>query len=372
MDIPPTAAQATPVGSAKVLDMTNVSTNGSGRDGQDALQKEMLAIAQERRELIKSGAVKGYTYVDQQEAQLNTGHRIPVVGLGTWKAAKGEVHAAVVTALKAGYRHIDCAAVYGNEHEVGAAFHEVFQEGHLGREEVFVTSKLWNTEHAPSRVEAACRKTLSDLQLSQLDLYLIHWPSSLVPGPEVSPPLIDTWRAMEQLVDKGLVRSIGVSNFSSKKMEALIAEARIKPAVLQVEAHTYFRNTALLQWCQAHGIHFTAYSPLGSPDSASIMGRGADTPSPMKDPVVVQVAERLGRSPAQVMLRWGVQRGTSVLPKSVNPGRIAANLDLFSWSLSEADMQALEAIPTQIRMVAGTFLTHASGPYKTLQDLWDE
>ncbi|GFH26975.1 low CO2-induced aldose reductase [Haematococcus lacustris] len=225
MDTPPTAAQATPVGSAKVLDMTNVSTNGSGPDGQDALQKEMLAIDQERRELIKSGAVKGYTYVDQQEAQLNTGHRIPVVGLGTWKAAKGEVHAAVVTALKAGYRHIDCAAVYGNEHEVGAAFHEVFQEGHLGREEVFVTSKLWNTEHAPSRVEAACRKTLSDLQLSQLDLYLIHWPSSL-----------------------GLVRSIGVSNFSSKKMEALIAEARIKPAVLQVEAHTYFRHHG--PWCR--------------------------------------------------------------------------------------------------------------------------
>mmetsp|Transcript_33914 Transcript_33914/g.85837 ORF Transcript_33914/g.85837 Transcript_33914/m.85837 type:complete len:328 (-) Transcript_33914:297-1280(-) len=320
-----------------------------------------------------TSASEQYTIVgDQPRAQLNTGHSIPLVGLGTWKAAKGEVKQAVIAAVRAGYRHIDCAAIYGNEHEVGEALAQLWAEGVVRREDIFVTSKLWNSEHAPERVEGALRKTLADLGLEWLDLYLIHWPSSAVPGPTVTPPLIDTWRAMEGLVDKGLVRSIGVSNFSAPKLQGLLDQARIKPAVNQVEAHPYWRNGALLAWCRARGIHVTAYSPLGSPDSAAIMQRDASIEGPLKDAAVADVGARLGRNAGQVLIRWGVQRGTSVLPKSVKPERIASNLDVVSWSLPEPDFQRISTLATQVRMVAGTFLLTPQGPYKTLEDLWEE
>lgn len=234
-----------------------------------------------------------------------------------------------MAAVRAGYRHIDCASIYQNEHEVGQALAEVLSEGVVSRQQLFITSKLWNTDHAPDRVAAACRKTLADLRLSYLDLYLIHWPVTPTPGPELVPDIGTTWVAMEALVREGLVRSIGVSNFSATKLQRLLlCPARVvAPAVNQVEVHPYFRNDALIAWCRGHGIHVTAYSPLGSPDSGAIFKRKF-SPSLMQDPVVVDVASKMEKSPAQVLVRWALQHGTSVLPKSSNPQRIKANLQV--------------------------------------------
>ena len=185
------------------------------------------------------------------------------------------MRSSVSEALKAGYRHVDCAAYYANEGEVGDALQSALAGGVCTRGDLFVCSKLWNADHGRSKVEAACRKSLAALKLDYLDLYLVHWPISGNAGPAVSPTLADTWAGLEDLVSKGLVRSIGLSNFSSAKVAHLLQAARIAPAVLQCECHPFFRQSALREWCRGEGIHFTAYSPLGSPDSAAILHRSA-------------------------------------------------------------------------------------------------
>ncbi|KXZ56565.1 hypothetical protein GPECTOR_1g507 [Gonium pectorale] len=353
--------------SAQIHDYTNL------KQLSDEQKAELRALEQAEP---GAGAADdaGYRIVDNQpSARLLSGFSIPLVGLGTWKSAKGEVGAAVATALRQGYRHIDCARIYQNEHEVGEALAAVLSEGVVRREEVFITSKLWNTDHEPSRVEAACRRTMEDLRVSYLDLYLMHWPVSGNSGPEVVPALEDTWAAMEALVrgTRGLVRTIGVSNFSIVKLERLLKKARIVPAVVQ--AHPYWRNDALRRWAADRGIHLTAYSPLGSPDSAAITKRDeATVRSPLKDEVVAQAAQALGKSPAQVLIRWAVQRGTSVLPKSVQPGRIRSNLDVFDWEIPADLYDKLCSLEYQHRMVDGGFFISPQGPYRTLQDLWDE
>lgn len=408
-------------------------------------------------------------------------------------------------AVRAGYRHIDCAAIYANEKEVGRALARVLAEGVVTREQLFVTTKLWcarglgrislaclacrhgpwgtlpcillirprpagrsrvrrrNSDHG--RVEAACRRSLRDLQLSYIDLYLIHWPVSGNSGAEVQPPLAATWAAMEALHETSLARAIGVSNLSAAKLGRLLQGCRVRPAVnqvcvaspggggaarrmqarrspsrrhttarsslLQVEAHPYFRNERLLQFCAQQGVHVTAYSPLGSPDSAGMFKRQA--PALLQEPLLLQLAAKYGKStgqvrgrpapgvgvgscnqagwalirglmhqlpagrrpglyaaqldgsrPAappccpplhrapQVLIRWGVQRGTSVLPKSTNPARIRANIEVFDWSLGREDFDRLSALATQQRMVDGSFWLSPGGPYRTLRDLWDE
>jgi alcohol dehydrogenase (NADP+) len=204
---------------------------------------------------------------------------MPAIGLGTWKAAPGEVGAAVRSALQLGYRHIDCAAIYGNEAEIGAALHAALQQGGLAREQLWITSKLWNDCHEPGQVRPALERTLADLQLSWLDLYLIHWPVAHRPGvlmpsaaadqiPLERLPLHHTWAAMEELVDAGLVRRIGVSNWSAAKLAALLPHCRIRPAVNQVERHPWLQQGELLSFCRGQGITLTAYSPLGSPERA--------------------------------------------------------------------------------------------------------
>lgn len=196
---------------------------------------------------------------------LNNGLTIPAVGLGTWNSVKeGEVQAAVAAAVSAGYRHIDCAWVYKNEKEIGVAFNEIFTSGTVKREDMFITSKLWNDFHAKEDVEKMCRTTLSDLQLTYLDLYLIHWPVTGVEGEELTPTIKETWLAMEELVAKGLVKTIGVSNFSAKRLRAMKEYATIFPAVNQVELHPQWRQAELLTACAEMGVHVTAYSPLGS------------------------------------------------------------------------------------------------------------
>lgn len=307
-------------------------------------------------------------------AVLNNGLEMPLVGLGTWKSQPGQVKAAVKEAVRCGYRHIDCAACYGNEKEVGEALAELFAEegGVLTRDDLWITSKLWNDFHAKDDVPAACARTLADLGIDYLDLYLIHWPVATGnEGDALSPTIEETWTAMEALVKSGKVRSVGVSNFSARKLAAMKSHADIFPAVNQVELHPVHRQDALLAACAALGTHVTAYSPLGSPDSASMIGHGGA--AVMEHPVVMRVAKEAGKSPAQVLIRWAVQRGTSVVPKSVTPSRIGSNFDVIgSWELSDEQMADLSSIEPQTRMLHGEFWLNPKGPYKTMSDLWDE
>jgi len=199
----------------------------------------------------------------------------------------------------------------------------------------------------------------------------IHWPVTGNVGNEVRPAIKDTWRAMEALVREGLVRSIGTSNFSAKKLAEIMAYAEVPPAVCQVEAHPYHRNDKLLAWCRDHDIHFTAFSPLGSPDSESIFPRKVPAVL-LKDPTVAAVAAQAGHNVGQVLIRWALERGTSVIPKSTNPARIRGNLDVLSWGLSKAGFTALSTIKFQQRMVNGAMWLNPKGPYRTMEDLWDE
>ena len=307
-------------------------------------------------------------------AILNSGATIPQLGLGTWKAKPGEVHDAVLYAItQAGYRHIDAASVYDNEGEVGTALEKAFAGWQMRREEVWITGKLWNTDHAAARVEPALRKSLRLLRLQWLDVYMIHWPITGNKGPAVEPSIKETWQAMELLVDAGLVKHLGVSNFSVKKMQDIQRYARVPISVCQCECHPRFRNDQLVAFCAANGIHFTAYSPLGSPDSADIFKRGSSVPL-MDMLEVKEVAQRTGKNVGQVLIRWALQRRpqSSVLPKSVSEGRIKGNAEVMGWALSDADMATLNALTPQTRMVHGGLFLSQEGPYKTMEDLWDE
>jgi len=291
---------------------------------------------------------------------------MPVVGLGTWKSSKGEVGPAVMAALKAGYRHLDCAAVYNNEAEIGETLQKAFTEGIVKREELFITSKVFNNHHE-DRVPAALRNTLKNLQLDYLDLYLIHWPIKFedevvpqpmrqanglpAPGIKASFEFKETWKQMESLLKEGLVKAIGVSNFTPEQIEELIADRHSVPAVNQVELHPYLVQTELLEYCRGKGIIVTAYSPLGSSDSYSGSAPGA--PSLLKNDTVNAIAGEVDRSPAQVLIRWAIQKGVSVIPKSVNEDRIKANLAVFDFELSPAQMAQLDGLNRNHRFGLG-------------------
>ncbi|KAL6079677.1 Aldo-keto reductase family 4 member C10 [Balamuthia mandrillaris] len=289
--------------------------------------------------------------------RLNSGYDMSALGLGTWLAKEGETGEAVkVAVLEGGYRHIDCASIYFNEDEVGRALHELFSSGHsIRREDLFITSKLWNDCHKKEHVREACLQTLKDLQLDYLDLYLIHFPVSFQHGIKeavsaeqvIQVPLAETWKAMEGLVEEGLVRSIGVSNFEEEHLEEVFKVCSIPPAVNQYETHPYHTRQPLFEYCQSKGIVVTAHTSLGSPGnpwSDRFEGRRL-----MEEPLLEEIGRKHGKTPAQVLLRWGLQRPMVVIPKSVSRERILANKDIFDFELSAEDLQQLSALNKERR-----------------------
>ena len=318
------------------------------------------------------------------QRRLYTGAEMPAIGLGTFgsdHALAAEVAGAVEYAARIGYRHFDCAAVYGNEREIGAALAGVRKSG-IDRRELWITSKLWNDKHAERDVIPACRQSLADLQLDYLDMYLVHWPfpnyhpphcdvtsRSRDAKPYVHEEFMKTWRQMEKLVDLGLTRHIGTSNMTIPKLNRLLADARIPPAVNEMELHPHFQQPELFEFVRAHGIEPVGYSPIGSPARPERDRTSEDTVD-IEDPIIVRIAHRLGVHPAAVCIKWAVQRGQTPLPFSTKPKNILANLRaVVSDPLSDADMRDIAGVDRNCRLIKGQVFLWREG--QSWEDLWD-
>jgi len=316
------------------------------------------------------------------QRKIYTGATMPAIGLGTFGSdhvTPAQVAEAVCGAAAAGYRHFDCASVYGNEAEVGASL-EAIVAGGVKREELWVTSKLWNDKHGEDDVIASCRKSLADLRLEYLDLYLVHWPfpNFHPPGCDVSSRSADarpyihedymkTWRKMEELVDMGRVRHIGTSNMTIPKLKLVLRDARIKPAVNEMEIHPHFQQPELFQFVIDNGIQAIGYCPIGSPGRPE-RDRTPDDTAPTDDPIIVKIAQRHGIHPAVVCVKWAVQRGQTPIPFSMNNYR--ANLaGVVGDPLSAEEMREIAAIDRNCRLIKGQVFLWKDG--QTWEDLWD-
>ena len=306
---------------------------------------------------------------------------IPALGLGTWKSSNGEAAQAVSKAIDIGYRHIDCASIYQNQKEIGTALNDALKTGRVIREQLWITSKLWNNAHAKKHVQPALERSLKDLQLNYLDLYLIHWPvnfqSNIVfpkrPEEFIAPddiPIIETWQAMESMVKKGLCRFIGVCNFNLSRLIDLKGQAKIQPLMNQIELHPYLQQIKMLEYCKEHDVLLTAYSPLGSADRPAALKKNNE-PSLLNHPIILKIAEERGMTPGQVLLVWGLSRDTVVIPKSVNPKRLQENFLAADLELEDSDILAINELEQGYRFVDGSFFETPGSPY-SVAELWKE
>jgi len=307
--------------------------------------------------------------------QFSNSSTMPLFGLGTWRSTRDETYSAVYDAVKMGYRHIDCAYIYGNEDVVGQALADLFAQQVVSREELFITSKLWNDSHESHHVQSSLERGLRDLRLNYLDLYLVHWPVALRYGTQfpsqpselLSPqqaPLPTTWAALEGCQKQGLCRHIGVSNFTESKLRELMTTAVQKPEMNQIELHPYLQQQGLVDFCRANGIHVTAYSPLGANKTGSL----GDVPL-LDNAILGEVAAKHSATPAQVALAWCRERGVVAIPKSVRVERLAENLASLSLQLDAEDMQRIATLDCNLRVTRGELWTMQGSPY-TQEWLW--
>ncbi|KAF2810093.1 putative NAD(P)H-dependent D-xylose reductase xyl1 [Mytilinidion resinicola] len=296
--------------------------------------------------------------------KLNSGHEMPLVGLGLWKVDGAVAPDLVYEAIKTGYRCFDGAAIYGNEKEVGRGFARAFKDGLVTRADLFIVSKLWCTFHDPAHVGPILKRQLADLQLDYLDLYYIHFPFAMAyVDPAVRYPsawsdefapgtatLEATWHAMEDVVAQGLVRSIGVSNYNGQTLSDLFNYAKIRPAVLQIEHHPYLTQEPLVKFARSNGVQITAYSSFGSLSFLELDNPRAKNAVPLTEQEVIKkVAAAHEKTPAQVLLRWSTQRGVAVIPKSSNKTRLEQNLDVTGFTLSEEEIEAISGLDKGLR-----------------------
>ncbi len=317
--------------------------------------------------------MKSFTY--------DNNDKMPLLGLGTWKSNDREAYHAVREAINIGYRHFDCAARYDNEKEIGEAFSDAIKAGDVSRQELWITSKLWNNAHLAQHVQPALETTLKDLQLDYLDLYLIHWPIALKPDvifpakgdeflSENDAPIEKTWEQMINCYRKGLSKHIGVSNFNIPKIKNLISQGLKKPECNQVESHPFLQQEELLDYCKKNRIAFTAYSPLGSQDRPDRLKKHGEPPL-LKHSVIDGIAAELGCSPGQVLIAWAIQRGSSVIPKSSNPGRLRDNFTAEKYHLDDEQISAIESLDRGFRFIDGAFWAIEGSPY-TVEALWEK
>jgi len=289
----------------------------------------------------------------QKTFKLNTGAQIPALGLGTWQDAEAQ-EAAVLAALRAGYRHIDTARIYGTEKAVGKA---IKQSG-VPRNEIFITTKLWNNKHHPDDVGPALQESLDDLGVEYVDLFLMHWPVAFKCGDEMFPKdkdgnvitddidYVDTYKAMEKLLKDGKVKAIGISNFAKKEVERVLQHADVVPAVHQMELHPWLQQKEFMDFHQEKGIHVTQYSPFGNQNEA--YGGRDEHGQLVNDKTLVEIGKKYGKSSNQVALAWGIAHGRSVIPKSKSPERIAQNFDI-AFTLEKTDIEQIDKLDKKVR-----------------------
>ena len=306
--------------------------------------------------------------------KLSNGIEMPIFGLGTWQSGREEVINAVRTAVLDGYRLIDTATCYQNEDAIGEALQQLFKEGVIKREDIFITTKCWTTHLAPENQEEGIRESLQRLKLDYVDLYLAHMPGAFnkdMSEQRKDVTVEDLWKGFESLYEKKLARAIGVSNFSLEQIERIMKVAKVPIHNQQVELHLYFQQKQMVEACKKHGISVTAYSPIGSPGRVHfVLPNGYKpewpaAPSPLEDSVVVKLAEKYSRTPAQILLRHLMQHGIAVIPKSTNDKRIKENHGVYDFEISDEDIKKLDSAPQNERMFWQDFLVgHPEDPFK--------